>query len=504
MKKVILEAKNITKHFPGVLANDHIDFCLYQGEIHSLLGENGAGKTTLMSILDGIYTPDEGEIFIEGKRVKIRSPIDATKFGIGMIHQHFTLVDSLTVMENVVLGLGGQGFFLNEELILRRIKEISERYKFNIDPKVKIWQLSLGEQQRVEIIKMLVRGAKILILDEPTTVLTPQEIETLFNILNQLKSEGKSIVFISHKLEEVMKISDRITVLRKGKVVRTVNKNDVTKDDLATMMVGRMVLFDIKKRPKFVTKEVLKVENLEAYNDRGVKTLKGVSFTVNAGEIFGIAGVSGNGQDELVEIITGLRKAIKGKVYLEGRDTTNHSPSNILKNRVSYIPSDRLKVGLIPSLSSVDNSILKRYRRRPISKGILINYQEAINYTKKLIEEFDIKVPVINAPIILLSGGNMQKLLLAREISENPILLIAVHPTRGLDIGATEFVRKKLLEQRDSGTAVLLVSEDLDELLMISDRIGVMYDGRMVGIVEPGKVDIKQIGLMMAGSSFPA
>jgi len=502
MKNIILSVKDITKHFPGILANDHINFDLYEGEIHSILGENGAGKTTFMNILDGLYIPDEGEIYIKGKKAKILSPIDAMNYGIGMIHQHFMLVDTLTVLENVILGLKDQGIFINESIISKKISEISEKYNFKINPKAKIWQLSLGEQQRVEIIKMLIRGTNILILDEPTAVLTPQETDMLFDILQQLKSEGKSAIFISHKLEEVMDISDRITILRKGKVVGTVDKKDITATDLATMMVGREVFFSFEKKPLDTNEILLKIENLEGYNDRGVKTLKGLNLTIYRGEIFGIAGIGGNGQEELVEIITGLRKATKGKIFLKDIDITNSSPSTIIKKGVSYIPSDKLKDGLIPNLTPLENSILKCYYKPPIYNRGIINYINAKKYTENLINEYNVMVPLMNAPVRLLSGGNLQKLLLAREISENPILLIAVHPTRGLDINATEFIRKKLLEVRNSGTTVLLISEDLDELLMISDRIGVIFNGKIVGIVNPNEVDIKDIGLMMGGSRY--
>lgn len=500
MENIVLKAENITKRFPGVLANDHINFELYNGEIHALLGENGAGKTTLMNILDGIYSPDEGTIFIDGKQVKIRSPFDAMKIGIGMIHQHFMLVDTLTVLENVILGLQDQHFIYDRVLVEEKIKEISRKYNFNISPNAKIWQLSVGEQQKVEIIKMLFRGARILILDEPTAVLTPQEAESLFIILRQLKQDGKSVIFISHKLEEVMDIADRITVLRKGKVVGTKRKEEVTQRELATMMVGREVLFSLEKRPLNIGKEVLKIEKLEGYNDRGIKTLRGIEFTIHSGEIFGIAGVSGNGQEELAEIITGLRKATGGKIYLNDEEITNSSPYSILMKRVSYIPADRLKVGFVPNLSLIENSILKSYNKEPISKGLTLNYTRAKEYANKLIEQFNIMAPRPFMPVKLLSGGNMQKLLLAREIFEEPSLLIAVHPTRGLDVGATEFVRKKLLEARDDGVAILLISEDLEELIMVSDRIGVIYEGKIVGIVKPEEADIKEIGLMMGGS----
>jgi general nucleoside transport system ATP-binding protein len=499
MGEVILQAKNISKHFPGVLANDRINFDLRKGEIHTLLGENGAGKTTLMNILDGIYYPDEGEIYLNGKKVDIRSPFEATKNGIGMIHQHFMLVDTLTVLENVVLGLESQGFYLNKKKIAERIKEISKNYNLEINPYAKIWQLSVGEQQKVEIIKTLFRGAKVLIMDEPTAVLTPQEADTLFKILRRMIKEDKSIIFISHKLDEVMKISDRITVLRKGKLVGTVDKKEIKQKELAKMMVGREVLFRLDRNPMNRKGEVLKIEGLETHNDKGIKILKGINFSLQGGEIFGLAGVSGNGQTELAEVIVGLRRAIAGKVYIKGEEVTNLYPKAISKKGTNYIPPDRLKVGLVPNLSTVENAILRRYDREPISRGIFLNYEEAAKYTRELIKQFNMMVPRENAPVKFLSGGNLQKLILAREIREEPALLIAVHPSRGLDVGATEFVRKKLLEERDQGVAILLISEDLEELLMISDRIGVIYEGEIMGMVDIDCANINEIGLMMAG-----
>ncbi len=500
MENVLLQAKNITKRFPGVLANDHINFDLIKGEVHTLLGENGAGKSTLMNILDGIYYPNEGEIFINGEKANIHSPFDAMRYGIGMIHQHFMLVDTLTVLENIILGLKNQKFVINKKEVESKILEISDRYHFDLKPYAKIWQLSVGEQQRVEIVKMLFRGANILILDEPTAVLTPQESEALFVILEKMKSEGKSIIFISHKMNEVMKISDRITVLRKGKEIGTVYKKDVSQKDLAKMMVGREVLFRLERKPIEEGKEVLDVDKIEALNDRGIKVLNGISFKIHAGEIFGLAGVAGNGQKELAQVITGLRKANSGKVYLIGKDITNKHPLHITNTGLNYIPPDRLKVGLIPNLSSVENAILRRYGKNPIGKNGLVNYKRAQEFTEDLIEKYSIMVPRISAPVKLLSGGNMQKLLLAREISEKPALLIAVHPTRGLDIGATEFIRKTLLEARDNGMAVLLISEDLDEILMISDRVGVVYEGYITGIVNADKADIHKLGLLMSGA----
>ena len=499
MVAIVLQAKNISKHFPGVLANDHINFNLRKGEIHTLLGENGAGKTTLMNILDGIYYPDEGEIYLNGKRVDIRSPFEATKNGIGMIHQHFMLVDTLSVLENVILGLESQGFYLDKKNISEKIAEISKKYNLDINPYAKIWQLSVGEQQRVEIIKTLFRGAEILIMDEPTAVLTPQESNTLFEILKRMTKEGKSIIFISHKLDEVMKISDRITVLRKGKLVGTVDKKEIKQKELAKMMVGREVLFRLDRNPMNRKGEILKIEDLETHNDKGIKILKGINFSIHGGEIFGLAGVSGNGQKELAEVIVGLRRAIAGKVYIKGEEVTNLCPKAITKEGTNYIPPDRLKVGLVPNLNTVENAILRRYDREPISRGIFLNYEEAAKYTRELIKQFNIMVPRENVPVKFLSGGNLQKLILAREIREEPALLIAVHPSRGLDVGATEFIRKKLLEERDQGVAILLISEDLEELLMISDRIGVIYEGEIVGMVDIDSADINEIGLMMAG-----
>ncbi|MEN6387592.1 MAG: ABC transporter ATP-binding protein [Candidatus Cryosericum sp.] len=500
-EQLMLVMNDITKRFPGIVANDHVSFALRKGEIHTLLGENGAGKSTLMNVLDGIYYPDEGEIFIEGKRVNLRSPLDSMKHGIGMIHQHFMLVDSLSVIENVILGLESQGFFVDKRAIAHQIEAIATRYNFRVDPYAKIWHLSVGEQQRVEIIKTLFRGARILILDEPTAVLTPQESEELFGILREMKSEGKSIIFISHKLNEVMSVSDRVTVLRKGRLIGTVDTAAVTEGELAKMMIGRDVLFRLERKKAELGPEVLKVEDALAYNDRGLIAVNKLNITVHAGEIVGIAGVAGNGQVELAECITGLRRLAGGHVALKGVDVTNASPCTLASAGVNYIPADRLGVGLVPNLSTIENAMLRNYRKEPISKGAFISYAAACTYTDGLIKKYDIAVPLQNAPVKVLSGGNMQKLLLAREIGERPKLLIAEHPTRGLDVGATEFVRSMLLEQRNNGVAILLISEDLDEILMVADRVAVMYEGRIVGIVDVDSVDVAQIGLMMAGST---
>lgn len=499
--QLMLLMSNITKRFPGIVANDRVNFALRKGEIHALLGENGAGKSTLMNVLDGIYHPDDGEITIEGTRVELRSPLDSMKHGIGMIHQHFMLVDSLSVIENVILGLESQGFYLDRKSVADRIETIAAKYNFRVDPYARIWQLSVGEQQRVEIIKTLFRGARILILDEPTAVLTPQESDELFGILREMKSEGKSIIFISHKLGEVMSVSDRITVLRKGRLVGTVDTAAVNERELAKMMIGRDVLFRLERKSIESGREVLKVEDAQAYNDRGMMALDKLSITVHGGEILGVAGVAGNGQVELAECITGLRHLVGGHVVVEGVDVTNVTPCILNSVGVNYIPADRLGVGLVPNLSTIENAVLRKYRQAPMCRGTFIDYGAACTYAGRLIEKFDIAVPLRNAPVKVLSGGNMQKLLLAREIEENPRLLIAEHPTRGLDVGATEFVRKTLLEQRDNGVAVLLISEDLDEILMVADRVAVMYEGRIVGVMDAHHVDIAQIGLMMAGAA---
>ncbi len=499
MTDIVVALRKITKTFPGIKANDGVDFELRKGEIHTLLGENGAGKSTLMNIIDGIYQPDSGEIEINGKKVHIKSPSDAMKNGIGMIHQHFMLVDSLTVLENVLLGLTSAGFYVDKKKVAAKITAISDRYNLGIDPFTKIWQLSVGEQQRVEVIKTLFRGAQILILDEPTAVLAPQEVEETFKIYRQMVQEGKSIIFISHKLNEIMDISDRITVLRKGKAIGTVDKDKTSEKDLAKMMVGREILFRLERGPLNRGEKILQVENVKALNDKGLTALNGITFDIYGGEIFGLAGIAGNGQKILSDVIAGLRKSISGSVYIDGKDLTNANPKEIFEQGLSYVPPDRLKVGLVPNLSSSDNAVLRHYNREPISRNSFINYTEVENYTDHLIKNYDIKVPRKDAPVKFLSGGNMQKLLLAREISEKPKLLVVVHPTRGLDIGAMEFIRTVLLRERDNGVAILLISEDLDEIFMISDRIGVIHDGRILDIVDIEQAKVERIGLLMAG-----
>ncbi|MGQ9625638.1 MAG: ABC transporter ATP-binding protein [Anaerolineae bacterium] len=496
----LVEMRGITKRFPGVLANDHIDFNARAGEVHALLGENGAGKSTLMSILCGLYRPDEGEIYIHGRRVNLRSPRDAIDLGIGMVHQNFMLVNVQTVAENVILGLRQPRFFLNVNRIEEEIEELSERYRLQVDPKARIWQLSVGEQQRVEIIKMLYRGAEVLILDEPTAVLTPQETEDLFTTLRRMREEGKAVIFISHKLDEVMAIATRITVLRNGRVVGETTPAETDEAKLAKMMVGREVLFHIQKKPVPKGDVVLRVEDIHALNDRGLLALKGISFSIREGEILGIAGVAGNGQRELAEVITGLRHTSRGRIFINGKDVTNCSSRYIIEEGVSHIPEDRLGMGLVPNLAVSDNLIMKGYRQPPLARGPFLDRSSIIGFAQSLIQAFNIATPSCETQVKLLSGGNLQRTILAREITSGPELMVAVHPTRGLDVGATESVQNTLLAQREKGAAILLISEDLDELLALSDRIAVMYEGEIIGIVPAEEANVEEIGLMMAGA----
>ncbi len=499
----ILEMKNIVKHFPGVLANDHIDFSVNEGEVHALLGENGAGKSTLMNILSGLYQPEEGDIWIHRERVQFNSPRDAIEDGIGMIHQHFMLVPSHTVSENIILGMSEPRFSISPQKVEKEVTELSERYNIQVDPRARIWQLSVGEQQRVEVLKMLYRGTTILIMDEPTAVLTPQEVDQLFTTLREMTASGHTIIFISHKLDEVLEIADRITVLRRGKVeASALDASSVTKDELARVMVGREVLFRIDKDYVDVGEVVLEVDQLEALDDRGLPALRQILFEIRAGEILGIAGVAGNGQRELAETICGLRHATSGTVRLSSQEITNKSPRSILVEGVSYIPEDRVGVGSVPNMSVAENLALRSYRDEPIGRGFSIDLITMEMQAKELVDEYDIKTPSVDTPSCLLSGGNLQKLILARELSAEPGVLIAVHPTRGLDVGATEAVQQILLEERKRGVGVLMISEDLDELLTVSDRIAVIYEGQIIGTVDAEDAKVEEIGLMMAGSQI--
>jgi simple sugar transport system ATP-binding protein len=496
---VIVHMHGIVKRFPGVLANDQVDFTLHQGEVHALLGENGAGKSTLMNILAGMYRPDSGTISINGKHVNFNSPQDAIKAGIGMIHQHFMLVPSQTVTENVLLGLNDPPFIINLKNYDEKIRQLGERLGLIVDPRAKIWQLTVGEQQRVEILKMLYRGTNVLIMDEPTAVLAPSEIDDLFITLRRMTAEGKSIVFISHKLNEVTEISNRITVLRRGKVTASgISTSETTREKLAELMVGREVLFRIDKKPVNPGEVVLSVDNIEADNDKNLKSLRGLSLQVRAGEIVGLAGVAGNGQSELAEVITGMRKCTAGTVTIQGQDITNQSVLSSIHKGVSHIPEDRTHVGTAPNLSVTDNVIMKNYNQQPIGMGWLINSLAANRFATKLKNDFEISAPLINTPVRLLSGGNLQRVILAREISSKPKLMVAVQPTRGLDVGAIEGVQRLLMQQREAGAAVLLISEELEELLSLSDRIYIIYEGKIMGEVTDG--DIRKIGLLMTGT----
>ncbi|MCS7232589.1 MAG: ABC transporter ATP-binding protein [Synergistetes bacterium] len=487
--------KGIVKKFPGVIANRGVNFDLKFGEVHALLGENGAGKTTLVNVLYGLYQPDAGEIWVKGKKEEISSPAKALSLGIGMVQQNFTLVPSFSVVENIALGLKG----VSSKEVASRLKEISQVYGLSIDPNAKVWQLSVGEMQKVEILKLLVRDVDILILDEPTAVLTPQEVEALFSMLSKFKEEGKAIIFISHKLNEVMRISDRVTVMRKGLVVDTVDKQKTSPPELAKMMVGREVLFKVKKRLKSFGDVVFQVEGLEAYNDKGVKALKGVSFSIRQGEILGIAGVTGNGQRELAEVLVGLRKASSGKVILDGEDITNKGARVFIDKGGSFIPEDRIKHGIAPNLTVIENLFLKSYRRPYFSRKFFLNLERMEEVADSLIEKYDIKVTDKNAPAKLLSGGNLQRLILARELEGKVKLLIAFHPTWGLDVGATEFVYEKILDVASAGAAVLLLAGDLDEIFDLSDRVKVIYEGKLYGDFPPKEECIYEIGMLMAG-----
>jgi general nucleoside transport system ATP-binding protein len=504
--RLVVEMRQIVKRFPGVLANDHVDFDLRLGEIHALLGENGAGKSTLMSVLAGMYHAEAGDMLVKGRPVSFASPRDAISAGIGMIHQHFMLVPSQTVTENILLGLDKPRFLMRLSQYDRVVADLGDRYGLKVDPRAKIWQLSVGEQQRVEILKMLYRGADVLIMDEPTAVLAPQEIEGLFSILRNMVSQGKSIIFISHKLQEVMAISDRVTVLRRGKVTAAgLKTSDSSKADLARQMVGRDVLFRLDKKVSNPGSLVLEVEGVQAENDKGLPALRGVSFQVRQGEIVGLAGVAGNGQRELAQVITGLRRSAQGHVRLNGADVTNHSPENLIQQHVAHIPEDRTHVGSAPNLSITDNVIMKKYREAPVAQGWMLNMPAATKFAGKLKEAYDIIVPSLDTPARLLSGGNLQRVILAREIATEPTLMVAVQPTRGLDVGAIEGVHRLLLAQREAGAALLLISEELEELLSLSDRLYVIYEGRIMGEV---KVDaaaeahdlIGTIGQMMTGT----
>ncbi|MEJ2550051.1 MAG: ABC transporter ATP-binding protein [Anaerolineales bacterium] len=497
----VLELRNITKTFPGVIANDKINLTLHEGEIMALLGENGAGKTTLMNILYGLYTPDEGEIYIRGKRVEITGPEDAIKFRIGMVHQHFMLVPVFTVTENVMLGIESTryGVFLDREQAAERIRDISSQYGLQIDPDSLVEDLSVGVQQRVEIIKVLYREADILILDEPTAVLTPQEVDELFKVIRSLVDRGKSVIFITHKLKEVMAIADRITVLRNGHVVGEATPDTASEASLAKMMVGREVIMAADRKPQAAGDVVLDVQNLIVRDDRDLVAVDGVSFQLRQGEILGVAGVQGNGQTELVESLTGLRSVEGGKITILGQDTTNSTPRKIREVGTAHVPEDRQQDGLVLSFPVADNLVLNTYYEPPFAKGINLQQDAIEEAAESRVELFDIRTPSIFVPVANLSGGNQQKVIVAREFSRPVSVLIASQPTRGLDVGSIEYIHSRILEKRDEGCGVLLVSPELDEIMNLSDRIAVMFEGKVVAILDAADATKEKLGLLMAG-----
>ncbi|WP_060680164.1 ABC transporter ATP-binding protein [Virgibacillus halodenitrificans] len=500
----VIEMLNIRKEFPGIVANDNITVQVKQGEIHALLGENGAGKSTLMNVLFGLYQPEQGEIRVKGQKVNITNPNIANDFGIGMVHQHFMLVEPFTVTQNIILGSEPttKSGKINIKKAEREIQELSDRYGLKVDPTAKISDISVGMQQRVEILKTLYRGAEVLIFDEPTAVLTPQEINELIEIMRSLIKEGKSIILITHKLKEIMEVCDRCTVIRKGKGIGTVNIKDTTTNELASLMVGREVSFHTEKKKAVPGQTILEIENLFVKDARKVDLVKGLNLEVKAGEIVGIAGVDGNGQSELIEAITGLRKANSGSIKLNNKSITNLNPRKVTESGLGHIPQDRHKYGLVLDYPVAENMVLQTYYKKPYSKATVLNFKEVYDKAESLIKEYDVRTPSASTLARALSGGNQQKAIIGREVDRSPDLLIAAQPTRGLDVGAIEFIHKKLIEERDKGKAILLVSFELDEIMDVSDRIAVMFDGKIVANVTPENTNEQQLGLLMAGSQL--
>ena len=499
----VIEMREITKVFGEFVANDKINLELRKGEIHALLGENGAGKSTLMNMLAGLLEPTSGEIVVNGQVVKLDSPSKAASLGIGMVHQHFMLVEAFTVAENIILGseLTKNGV-LDIARATREINELSDRYGLAVDPTAKVADISVGAQQRVEILKTLYRGADILIFDEPTAVLTPSEIDELMAIMKNLVKEGKSIILITHKLDEIRAVSDRVTVIRRGKSIETVEIAGATNADLAEMMVGRSVSFKTEKQEAQPKEVVLSIKDLVVNENRGVPAVKNLSLDVRAGEIVGIAGIDGNGQSELIQAITGLRKIESGSVELKGQSIVGLHPRQITEMSVGHVPEDRHRDGLVLEMMISENIALQTYYKEPLSKKGILNYTNIIDYAKKLMQEFDVRAASEIVPASALSGGNQQKAIIAREIDRNPDLLIVSQPTRGLDVGAIEYIHKRLIQERDNGKAVLVVSFELDEILNVSDRIAVIHDGKIQGIVTPETTNKQELGVLMAGGEL--
>ncbi|RKQ30417.1 ABC transporter ATP-binding protein [Oceanobacillus halophilus] len=501
-----IEMLNIRKEFPGIVANDNITIQLKKGEIHALLGENGAGKSTLMNVLFGLYQPEKGNIRVKGKNVKITNPNIANDLGIGMVHQHFMLVEPFTVTQNIVLGKEPTNKYGKIDITKARkeIQELSDRYGLKVDPDSKISDISVGMQQRVEILKTLYRGAEVLIFDEPTAVLTPQEISELMEIMRSLIKEGKSIILITHKLKEIMEVCDRCTVIRKGKGIGTVNVSETNAIELASLMVGREVNFKTEKKVAQPRNNVLEIKNLYVKDNRKVDLVKGLDLDVKAGEIVGIAGVDGNGQSELIEAITGLAKTSSGSIKINKKEISNLSPRKITESGIGHIPQDRHKYGLVLDYSVGENIVLQTYYKKPYSKAKVLNYKEVFRKAEKIVEEYDVRTPSVYTKARALSGGNQQKAIIGREVDRSPDLLIAAQPTRGLDVGAIEFIHKKLIEERDKGRAILLISFELDEIMNVSDRIAVMFDGKIVATLKPEETNEQELGLLMAGSRVKA
>lgn len=493
--------KGITIKFGEVVANNNVDFELRKGEVHGLLGENGAGKTTLMSILYGLYQPNAGEIIVRGEKTIIKSPNDAMELGIAMVHQHFLLTLPHSVTENIIVGLKSRGLFLDLASAEKKILHLSEKYGLKIDPKATVANLAVGEQQRVEIIKALYRDIDILILDEPTSMLTPQEEKALFATLQSMVNQGLSIIFITHKLREVMEASNRVTVLRGGKVVGTVKTSESSESELAKMMVGRLIIENIESKANARNPAVLQLKNVSAFNNAKVTFLKELSLELRKGEILGIAGVDGNGQAELAEVIAGLRKVQSGEIMMNNSVITNSSPRKIREGGLAYVPQDRLNTGLILEYSIAENLILDRWYKDEYSGKVFLKQEKMNNFAERVVTDFEVKTPGINVPVNSLSGGNLQKVLMARELARNPKVLVVHNPTRGLDIGATEYIHKQLVKQRNNGVGVLMISLDLDEILTVCDRLAVIYEGKIVSVMDRSDANIEDIGLMMGGKA---